>query len=420
MWVDQLRLVQFRNLDHVTVSCSPRLNLFLGPNASGKTSILEALVVLSRGRSPRTASDREFIRWEADASLTGQQESRVSASVHQDKLDMSFTVDGTWIQPISGRFRSQFRVNQQPLKSRSALLGHFPTVTFFLSDLLLLRGAPADRRSALDALVGQWRPVAMEALTTYQRLRDQKAALLKQALKQGVRPADGVLDTIDEQLMVAGLAVMTHRLSVLHALQPLMQPYWEALSTDHDPMAIRYWSSLEAVLSEEPEGVLIDPAQWEAGEAQLKSLFEQALLAARPDEWRRGQVLVGPHRDDFRAYIKGHDACAFASQGQQRSVILALKLAEIQLLTQAYGGESPVLLLDDVMAELDPYRQQQLIRHVDPTMQVLLTTTHLDDALKAYVNQVSDVRVFHVDHGHVQPQDADEAGLLTTVSEGMA
>ncbi len=137
------------------------------------------------------------------------------------------------------------------------------------------------------------------------------------------------------------------------------------------------------------------------------------------DERRRGQVLVGPHRDDIRFYLDGQDASHFGSQGQQRSIVLAIKLAEIQVLEQQLQGEIPVLLLDDVMAELDPTRQQQLLAHLDPRMQVFLTTTHLDSGLKWYVRDHKTVRLFEVRHGEVTSRTEAEGDVshATQVSE---
>ncbi|MCA9807600.1 MAG: DNA replication/repair protein RecF [Cyanobacteria bacterium HKST-UBA06] len=390
MWVESLRLVCFRNMAEASLRFSPCLTIILGPNGAGKSNCLEALYLLSRGRSPRTNRDSELPGF-------GAHEARAAVRVHNKRLNLSQSLDVTFTRQapskhVADRFRARFRLNEQGIKQRSDLVGHLATVPFFLSDLLMLRGAPADRRNALDAMLVQWQPEHLAALTQYTRVKEQKGGYLKQCLKLGRRVDEAVLDTYDEQLVMTGSQVMALRMAGLEALQPQAQQYWLALSPEQETLALDYHCAVDDVLE---DGEVSRPEQ-------LGQRFAEAIARCRPEEIRRGLVLTGPHRDDFRPTLNGRDACTYASQGQQRSVVLALKLAEIALLKAFYNGESPVLLLDDVMAELDPFRQQQLIRHLSPDMQVILTTTHLDKELKEYVDQVDSAEIISLKGGQIQ------------------
>jgi DNA replication and repair protein RecF len=342
MQLQTLTLRHFRNFETVHLEFAPGQNLILGDNGQGKTNLLEAIHLLAFARSHRTAQDRELIRHGATgASVTG---TLLGASGLPKKLDALISVE-------NDRLRTQFKVNGLAVKSRSQVLGHLPTVGFFLSDLQLLRGRGEDRRRWLDWATTQWEPRHLQWVAEFQRIRQQKAELLK---SERVRPDH--LAVWNEQFALAASRVITSRLNYLQVVAPLAEQHYQAISQAAEPLTMAYQSTAPG-----PDCL-----------AALQSVLE----ARQTEEIRRGQCLVGPHRDDVVFSLSGHRADAYASQGQQRTVVLALKLAELDLLTKV---ERPLLLLDDVMAELDPDRQRFLLQHIhNDGLQVFLTTTHLE------------------------------------------
>lgn len=379
MNVHGLTLRNFRNIAEQTLPFSPGVNLILGDNGQGKTNLLEALYVLSHTRSHRTRQERELI-------MTGCSQAMVAATLQTRSgagcelgARFSLKADGK-ADGETPRLKTAFLLNASPLRSRSALLGYAPTVSFFNTDLLLLRGAPDHRRHWLDSAIVQYDKRHFTYLDDYQRVRQQKARLLKACAEQGLSPAMGQtqLAVWNEQLARAGAQVIALRADYLHRLGELAAQTYACLSAGQEALVIRYrcHALADAPAQESPQ----TQEQWE-------HTLNEALARRAGDEWRRATCLVGPHRDDVAFALNELDACAYASQGQQRTVVLALKLAELALLS-ARLGDGPVLLLDDVMAELDPRRQGDLIDRLAPGLQVFLTTTHLDGRLREAVGRL--------------------------------
>ncbi len=378
MWLEYIHLRQFRNYSDLQLVCDPHKNLFIGENAAGKTNILESIYYLSHGRSQRTRLDRELIGWEQPfATIKLQAQSHRHGGQVVLEAQLTLTPQNT--------LKTVFKYNGQPVRSRSDVVGKIPTVTFFLNDLQMLRGAPEDRRNALDSALVQYDPAHFKRMSAYQKVRQQKSGLLKQP-PQSIDPM--VFDSLNQQLSITGAVLIQARLDYLRQVHPMAAQAYARLSQCRDQLEMQYVSSI-------PLSDVLDMAQ-------IQDFLYQAIQARQADEYRRGQVLVGPHRDDVQFFLDGKDASHFGSQGQQRSIVLAMKLAEIQLLKQQLQDETPVLLLDDVMAELDPSRQQMLLEHLDPGMQVFLTTTHLDNSLKLFLEGSGSVRVFEVAKGTVK------------------
>lgn len=381
MWVEHGQLRHFRNYEHLALDWSSQKNLFVGQNAAGKTNILEAIYCLSHGKSYRTRHDRELIQW-------GQPFATAMLTVQPHHVGTSHTLEAQWMLSSENQLKTLFKYNGKPVKSRSDIIGKLPTVTFFLSDLLMLRGSPQDRRDAWDRCLVQYNPVHLKQLNAYHRVRQQKSQLLKQSPE---RIDMDVLESLNQQLAQTGAQVMFNRVHYLQQTAPFAEIRYAELSQGQEHLTMAYQPSY---------GIIGEMDRLEI----LQDVLMRAIQEATPDEKRRGQVLVGPHRDDIRFYLETQDASLFASQGQQRSIVLALKLAEIELLKHRFEAEPPVLLLDDVMAELDPTRQEELLMHLDPAMQVFLTTTHVDSRLQWLLAQTNSVRLFHVAQGHVQPE----------------
>ncbi len=393
MRVQSLHLIQFRNYSELNVDFSPRKNIFLGNNGQGKTNLLEALYFLSHARSHRTTTDRELIQ-------SGQAFAVVSAQLNNHHYEGRTQLDAQ-VRVENERLKTTFKVNASPLRSRSELLGYLPTVSFFLPDLLLLRGSPEDRRRWLDAAIVQYDKRHLVYLSEFQKVRQQKNRLLKSPMEQISREH---LTAWNIQFAAAGAKVIASRLAYLSMIEDLAAISYLELSDGREKLSMAYQSGvlddLQPQSSEESQ--LARPPV--PDEVALEVTMARQLETRMSEEIRRGTSLIGPHRDDIRFYLDGMQADAYGSQGQQRSIVLALKLTELKCLT-AKLQEPPVLLLDDVMAELDPDRQRLLVEHIHPESQVFITTTHPSSSWQTLLERQPDgtgedaIAVFTVKQG---------------------
>ncbi|HSW41951.1 MAG TPA: DNA replication/repair protein RecF [Patescibacteria group bacterium] len=344
-----LLLTGFRAYDSLEVSFGPGPHLVWGPNAAGKTSLLEAIVLLARGSSHRTGSDVEMIRWAAPfARVSG----RRSGEGGTADLDVTLVRDG----PPGGRKR--LRVNGAPRRI-GALAGALRTVVFAPEEMLLLVGAPSLRRAALDALATQRHPAYAADLSTYGRALTQRNHLLR-AIRDEQASRDQ-LSYWDAKLLDAGTAVLEARHALLRELAAPLAAAHAEIAPEEDALRLSY----------------VTNAPPEAGETPGAALARRLHETAEKELWN-GTTLVGPHRDDLAFAVGGRNLSSFASRGQQRTAILAFKLAEFDLLT-ALDGRPPLLLLDDVFSELDRARRAHLVRRIATLPQAFVTTTTLDD-----------------------------------------
>lgn len=345
-----IALAGFRGYASLEATFGPGPQLVWGPNAAGKTSLLEALVVCARGSSHRTLADGELIRW--DAAFARIEVRRERAGLDPLELDVTLVREG----PPGGRKR--IRVNGVPRRA-SALAGLLRSVVFAPEEMLLVVGPPSLRRGALDALAGQRLPAHAADLATYGRVLAQRNALLRAIREE--RAKTDQLAPWDVKLVDAGAAVLAGRRRTLEELAaPLVAAHAE-IAPGEGSLAVTYESN-------------VVPAP---GESAHDALARRLAETAEREAWN-GTTLVGPHRDDLAFRLDGRDLATFASRGQQRTVILALKLAELDLLT-ARDGRPPLLLLDDVFSELDPARRSHLVRRIAGLPQAFVTTTTLDD-----------------------------------------
>jgi DNA replication and repair protein RecF len=348
-----LRSLALRNLRgyaSLELTLGPGPQLIWGPNAAGKTTLLEAIVLLALGRSHRTGADNELIRWGTDflriegvVAVAGAAEAAEGVA-----LDVSLQAGG----------RKRIQVNGVPRRP-AALSEHLRTVLFAPEEMLLVVGPPTLRRTALDQLAGPHDPMYWSHLATYTRALSQRNSLLRQI-------RDGEADRAqlrywDEPFLASGAAVVAARLRLLELLtEPLAAAHRE-IAPAEEPLTLAYATNASPLPGESPRDAL------------ARRLDE----TAEKEAWN-GTTLVGPHRDDLVFRIGGRDLTTFASRGQQRTAILALKLAELDLLT-ALDGRPPLLLLDDVFSELDPLRRSHLVRRIAELPQALVTTTVPED-----------------------------------------
>ncbi len=332
MQVKRLTTGGFRNLAGEAFCPTPGVNILHGENGQGKTNLLEALWLFTGERSFRGAKDGELI-------TLGQTESR---------LTMDFSAAGRDQQAtLSLTPRRAATLNGVKLKSASKLAGRFCGVVFCPAHLRLIQDGPSERRRFIDAAYLQLRPGYGDVLTAYQRTLEQRNALLRDR-----RRVDGwqeLLDIYNDRLAVAGARLIRVRGAYLAHIAPRAEAIYEGLSSGRERLQLRYL----------PSGA----AAWDAPEAEVRDALRAALAAAAAADEAAGHSTVGPHRDDFETTINDRSARVFGSQGQCRSAVLALKLAEADALREVIG-EPPVALLDDVMSELDERRQDYLLNHM--------------------------------------------------------
>ncbi len=321
--------------------------LVIGPNGVGKSNLLEAVELLGSLRSHRSSSDLDMIHWEQPRALLR------AIATEGEALELELRRKG-------GR---QARRNGKSLKRQLDLIGPLRCVGFSALDLELVRGEPALRRNWLDRVVQQLEPIYSDLLGRYTRLLRQRSQIWRQWRHGPSQEArDALLDTFDTQMALVSTRIHRRRSRALARLEPLANQWQQRLSQGDEQLQLLYQpgSLLEGVEEEEP---------W-------RLAIEAQLLEQRPEEERLGHCRVGPHRDEIGLQLNGAAARRFGSAGQQRTLVLALKLAELELV-EGLCGSPPLLLLDDVLAELDPNRQLLLLDAVGRDHQCLVSATHL-------------------------------------------
>ncbi|TMD16198.1 MAG: DNA replication/repair protein RecF [Chloroflexi bacterium] len=374
MFLSNVSLFDFRNYAELELPLERSTTVLFGGNAQGKTNLLEAVALSALTRSPRTQQNAELVRF-------GQQAARVTATVQsQDGLEQVETRILMPPEASSGRVLRQFRHNGRDC-GPAGVQGCLRVVLFWPDDLQLVKGPAEGRRRLLTMLLSQLDRVHARWISQYQHLLDQRNALLR-AVRDGRQNA-GQLDYWTGGLARVGAQIMVDRQRRVLELQPLAAAFHRELSDDRERLELRY----------RPSGARIGEAPVELVAQQL----EAAMAAHREEEIARGQTAVGPQRDDLEVWLDERDARQFASQGQQRSAVLSLKLAELHYLAEA-TGEQPVLLLDDVMSELDPSRRERLLAALEPGPQALITAADLKDLPPSVLEHAA---VFRVERGTV-------------------
>jgi recF protein len=381
--VTHLSLTDFRNYRTAEVPLQPGPNLFVGSNGQGKTNLVEALGYLSTLASHRVTSDAAMIRQGCDAGV-------VRARVKHAGREISLEVQ------LSRSAPNRAQVNRSPIKPRE-LPRYFSSVLFAPEDLTLVRGEPGVRRRFVDQLLVQRTPRLAGVLSDYDRALKQRNSLLKSARASGVRGAQlNTLDIWDERLVDLGSQIIDARLAVIGELaDPVRLAYRSVAGDDHNPVLVPQLSIRGAVV-EDDEGAVAPAGDTDATAGDTGAEFRAALAGLRRRELERGITLVGPHRDDLLFELNGMPAKGYASHGESWSFALALKLASAELLRRDSAGGDPVLVLDDVFAELDQNRRRMLSIAVADYEQVLITAAVLEDVpaeLTAYTVHIRAGRV---------------------------
>ena len=377
MYLKKLHLRSFRNYVDRQVEFTAQKTILVGNNAQGKSNLLEAVELLASLKSHRATRDRELV---LDSAKMGQVRATVDRAYGTSELSIIFRQRG-------GR---TVAVNQETLRRQLDFLGVLNAVQFSSLDLDLVRGAPNSRRSWLDSLLIQLEPVYSSILQQYERVLKQRNALLKKIrtfrqetgeLGESIGEYEPQLQLWNEQLAAAGSRVTRRRARVLARLAPIAQ-FWHKRISGNELLEIDYLPNVE----------------WtEDDPVKVQQAFLDKLEKRRMVEQYQGKTVVGTHRDDIEFTIDQTPARYYGSQGQQRTLVLALKLAELKLIEEVVG-EPPLLLLDDVLAELDPNRQKQLLEVIGDRFQTIITTTHIDSFNRDWIE---DSQILTVEAGEI-------------------
>jgi len=345
--IKTIALQNFRNHRSTVLALGPGVNVLVGDNAQGKTNLLEAIYLTCVGKGFRTPRDREMVKF-------GETVARVKTMATKRFGDVSVEVT---ISTVPGRTGKQIKINDIPIAKMGELMGSVSCVFFSPDELKLIKEAPADRRRFMDIDISQMDKVYFYSLLRYNKILQQRNALLK-TISQGTAEMRG-LDIWDEQLATAGAQVIRRRLVFCEQLRKEVTAVHKRIAPD------------------EVIDVIYDGIKCGAGgdgvAVPVRDALVAALLAAREKDLRLRTTTVGPHRDDLAITINGKDVRSFASQGQQRTAALSLKLSEL-VIFETITGERPVLLLDDVLSELDADRQRRLLEMVRDCQCVITAT----------------------------------------------
>lgn len=358
MRAKHLALNNYRNCKNIELDFNNNKTLIIGKNAQGKTNILESIYFLSTLKSPRTSNIKEFVNFDKNnfsAEIT------IEKSNTEIELGIEYKLDKPKVLKVNG------------LKTTSKnYKGVLTTVLFSTQDLMLLRGSPQDRRNWLDSAISQIYPAHDERISKYNKIRIQKNNLLKEP---DINLA--LLDVFNEQLTTVGANIIYVRQKFLSELKKYAKTGYLDISKNEE-FDLKY-SFEEKDLN------------------KIAKALKEELEERKFEEIARHQSCVGPHRDDIYFYLDNKDATKFASQGQQRTIVLAIKLAEIELIKNK-NGESPILLLDDVLAELDDLRQNYLLSSISDDTQTIITSV---DTLLFDNEFLRNVTIFKISNGEI-------------------
>ncbi|ATH93939.1 DNA replication/repair protein RecF [Bacillus glycinifermentans] len=363
MYIQNLTLSSYRNYEHVELEFENKVNVIIGENAQGKTNLMEAIYVLAMAKSHRTSNDKELIRWDQDY-----------AKIEGRVIKKNGPVP---IQLVISKKGKKGKVNHIEQQKLSQYVGAVNTIMFAPEDLNLVKGSPQVRRRFLDMEIGQVSPVYLHDLSLYQKILSQRNHFLKQ-LQTRKQTDQTMLDVLTEQLTEFAAKVVMKRLQFVDQLEKWAQPIHSGISRGLEELTLKYHTSLH--VSDSPDL------------SKMINSYQESFSKLRDKEIERGVSLSGPHRDDVLFYVNGRDVQTYGSQGQQRTTALSLKLAEIDLIQEEIG-EYPILLLDDVLSELDDYRQSHLLHTIQGRVQTFVTTTSVDGIDHQTLNEAGIFRV---------------------------
>lgn len=333
MWINNIKLNNFRNYNKKEINLYKNINVFYGENAQGKTNIIESIFLCSIGKSFRTNKEKELIKFNEEKALV---------EINYQKSDREGNIK------IEIGEKKQIYLNGIKIKKLSELLGNINIVIFTPDDINILKGGPQNRRKFLDIMISQLRPNYMHVLTLYNKTLEQRNNYLKQ-IKLENKNSD-LLDIWDEKLIEYGMKIYEYRKEFIEKIQNKIKNIHKEITQDKEEIEIKYFS-----------------------DANTRQNFINELKSRRKLDIIKGFTTKGIHRDDFVVYINGREVEIYGSQGQHRTAILSLKLSELKVIYDEIG-EYPILLLDDFMSELDDKRRKNFLNNIKD-IQVIITCT---------------------------------------------
>lgn len=370
-----IKLRNFRNYEETELLFSPHINVLLGENAQGKTNLLEAIYVLALTRSHRTANDKELINWQSSNA-------QIAAQIEKQNGVLPLELD-------LGSRGKKAKVNHLEQAKLSSYVGQLNVILFAPEDLQIVKGAPQKRRKFMDMEFGQMSNKYLYNSSQYRKILKQRNKYLKDLHRQ--TSTDKVyLSVLSDQLAAFGAEIIFQRLQLIKQLEKFAQQIHSEISQGKETLVLDYHTSI--------------PVANQVSVEALYQYLQQQYQQIQAKEIMQATTLLGPHRDDLQFLVNDKNVAAFGSQGQQRTTALALKLAEIDLMKEQ-TNEYPVLLLDDVLSELDDYRQTHLLTAIQDKVQTFLTTTSLSGVQQELLR---DPRIFKIKAGQVQAGDKEE------------
>lgn len=365
--VKNIRLINFRNYNNLFLKLNKKINIFIGKNAQGKTNLLEAIYICATGKSFRTNRDKELINFDKNEAYIGSQ---VITGQSEKLIEVKLDLKGP----------KRIKINKLELKNHKELDSGLNIVVFSPDDLKLVKGGPSERRNFLDMSISQIRPIYKYNLNRYNKILFQRNNLLKS--NKSKVDIINLLEIFDLQLAKVGAEIIISRIGFIDKLDKIASSIHDKLTLGKERLNLSYSSNINFNN--------ID-----------KSIIEKSFLSqlkeSRDNDLYIGITSIGPHRDDMKIKINNVDARTYASQGQQRTIVLSIKLSEVEIINIDKGAY-PVLLLDDVFSELDIDRRRYLTRSFN-NMQTIITSTEITDLdeLKGI-----DKSIFYIENGKIK------------------
>src|SRR5699024_4011536 len=348
MHIEQLKLTNYRNYHQVELSFDDKVNVIIGENAQGKTNLIESIYLLAFTKSHRTSKEKELIRCDEEYA-------KIEGRIHKRNQSIPLEI-------IISSKGKKAKLNHLEQKRLSDYIGVLNVVMFAPEDLTLVKGSPQVRRRFIDMEIGQIQPTYIYHLGQYQKVLKQRNHLLKQIRRQ-TQPDLTMLNVLTEQLITHATPILKRRFHFIKLLRKWACPLHYGISREMEQLEIKYSPTIEVLE--------------ETNKEKIETIYVNTFQEIEEKEIERGVTLIGPHRDDLLFYVNGKNVQTYGSQGQQRTTALSVKLAELELIHDEVG-EYPILLLDDVLSELDDFRQSHLLNMIQGKVQTFVSTTSVD------------------------------------------
>ncbi|SFL74764.1 DNA replication and repair protein RecF [Gracilibacillus orientalis] len=368
MYIQQLSLTNYRNYDHLSVQFDDKINVIIGENAQGKTNLMEAIYVLGFSKSHRTTKDKELIQWE-------QNYAKIEGSVFKRKQQFPLEIQ------ITNKGKKA-KLNHLEQKRLSDYIGALNIVMFAPEDLNLVKGSPQIRRRFIDMEIGQIQPIYIYHLGQYVKILKQRNHLLKQMQKRKSNDLT-MLRVLTDQMIEHAAIILEKRFIFMKRLRTWANEIHRGISRGIEDLDLQYASTIDVSETDKKENII--------------TVLTESFARLETKEVERGTSLIGPHRDDLVFYVNEKNVQTFGSQGQQRTTALSLKLAEIELIYQEIN-DYPILLLDDVLSELDDFRQSHLLDTIEGKVQTFVSTTSVEGI---HHQTLDKAEIFRIDNGKI-------------------